>query len=240
MTIHATRDDADLELIGLGPAGVWPAWWRSFAGSLPTEWNFTSALLPGRAGRIDDPLLTTLEEQVLDVIEWVEARPAAQVPLHLLGICSGALLAHETAAHLSRAGYSDIHVHLVNPASPVGAPVLSTLSRAEFAAAAVAEGLIAQELVANPSMAELYLPALQADIAVAEGCGGLTRLGGCKVNVYLTPERPDIVQEWKRAVGLDAVEPVALSSTERALIADPASALAVPLMLQVSRAMDLL
>ena len=240
--MHAPAQGSRLSIIGFGPAGVWPTWWTDFAARIPADWHFVSAVLPGRARRVAEPALSSVAQQVADVAGWIEDELEQSSEIHLLGFCSGALLAYETAVFLSDRGTST-HLHLVNPPAPKGASstqtTITNLSPADFERALIAQGLIPKGLAQSREAMDLFAPALWADIAAVERSVGVPEhaLQG-ELLVYHTRDNPDAAEIWCEQTGITPDRVVALLADGRDLIDHPGQVLAVPLALEVSHLLD--
>ena len=233
-SVHRLVDDADVSVFGFGPAGTWPAWWAGFAARLPNDWTVISAVLPGRAQRLDVPPLTSVEEQAEDVLAWLEAEVVNYRAVHLLGVCSGALLAYEAGRGLRKAGVC-ARVHMVNPPPPDGVRDVSTLRDAELIDRLRREALLPDALAVDPSLTEMFIPALQGDIAAAESyTADSDDCESAEVTFYCSPDDTNVRSAWE-ARGIVIDRQIPLIATEREVVDEPERHLARLLELEIRK-----
>jgi surfactin synthase thioesterase subunit len=139
-------------------AGAGAAPFRSWAPALEYAAAVYGVRLPGRESRQREPLVTVLGEAVAMLTQEVIALNAPRVAL--FGMCSGALLAFETAKALQMSGRGDKLAHLlvasqVPPRALAKAPIEPGDDIARY---------IPESLRAKAEVLEVLLPILRADI----------------------------------------------------------------------------
>jgi surfactin synthase thioesterase subunit len=124
--------------------------------------------LPGRGGRLDEPPLTTLSAARDAVVAGVGFAP----PFVLFGHSLGAVLAFEVARVLEARGAGPACVVVSAARAPHVASPLAPIS--QLGDAALIEHLAGgpdsaiRDVLDDPELHELVLPALRADLALAE------------------------------------------------------------------------
>jgi medium-chain acyl-[acyl-carrier-protein] hydrolase len=170
--VRAVRHDAAARLFCFAPAGAGAGAFKGWAGLLPGHVEVLPVVLPGREGRLSEAPLSSLPALVEAMLPALY--PALRrTPFIFYGHSMGAWLALELTRALRRAR-RPLPTHLIvaarrapqlpSPRSPLG-----DLPRDAFVAA-VRERYqaIPDALVAQPSLLDLFLPALRADFQAIE------------------------------------------------------------------------
>jgi medium-chain acyl-[acyl-carrier-protein] hydrolase len=140
----------------------WGAW-------LPASFDAYAVQLPGRANRLREPprrSLPGLVEELADVLA-----PALKRPTILFGHSMGALLAFEVARVLRRRGDPEPRALLLSGCRAAHVPARTRwreLDDEDFVAVLATLGGTPAEVLENRELVELALPALRADLELAE------------------------------------------------------------------------
>jgi surfactin synthase thioesterase subunit len=122
--------------------------------------------LPARESRLDEPALTTMEELVAECAAAVsvEVRP----PFALLGHCSGAWTAYETARALAADvnGPEVLYVTGDAPSTDRSEPSIDHGKDGELMRFLELAGHTPTDVLTNPELLDFVLPALRADLEV--------------------------------------------------------------------------
>lgn len=147
-----------------GSAALYRPWKAALAGIATVE----SPELPGRGALFGAPFPTDIAALAEDLAATLSQRTA---PLVLYGHSMGALLAFEAARALARQGVSVAGLVLSGRAAPHldGPPrARHTLSDAELAAELRKIGGTSGEVLANPDLLAITLPAVRADFRMVD------------------------------------------------------------------------
>lgn len=158
-----------LRLLCLPFAGGGPLAFRSWAAALPAGVELLVAQLPGRERRLGEAPCSDIGTITEALCAAIPARPEA--PLALFGHSMGGALAHDLAVALTRAGHPPAVVavagrqapHLVHRRRP-----LHRLTDVALLATLAEMGGTPAEVLGNSELMALMLPALRADILLAE------------------------------------------------------------------------
>jgi surfactin synthase thioesterase subunit len=128
--------------------------------------------LPGRGDRFREDPITDLEALIGQIA--TAALSLTDRPFVFLGHSLGALLSFETARELRRRGDS-LPVHLFAagrsaPQIPETGPSLHRLPDKELIEELATLGGMPEEILAEPDLIELVLPAVRADLFINETC----------------------------------------------------------------------
>jgi surfactin synthase thioesterase subunit len=161
--------DANLQLIGIPHAGGGASAFADWPGLVPEGVAFHALELPGHGARMREPLETDFDRLVERLAG--ELADVIDGPYALFGHSLGALLAFEVA----RALRDDIGEPAGLLVAGRNAPSLPSAHRPihhlpddEFVAALRGYGGLPEALSASPELLQLFLPALRADITLAE------------------------------------------------------------------------
>lgn len=166
------RPNARLRLFCFPHAGVGASAYRAWAGLVPDTVEVRAVQLPGRESRLREPCVTAMPALVEDVAAALEPLLFDR-PFALFGHSMGALLAFETARRLARVpGAAPLHLF----ASARRAPHLPARSRpiADLEEGAFLDEIrkrydgVPREVLEEPDLLALLLPALRADLALIE------------------------------------------------------------------------
>lgn len=172
---RARREAPTRRLFCFPFAGAGASAYRDLPEALPAHIEVVAIQLPGREDRVQDRPFTRIEPVVRALAQVL--RPYLDLPAAFFGHSSGALLAYEVARALT-GRYADPApgqppMHLIASGCPhprrraLGRP-LAGLPDEELIADVVALNGTALEVVDNPQLLQLVLPALRADVSMAE------------------------------------------------------------------------
>ena len=172
ITCPEPRPEASLRLFCFHFAGGDASLFRLWASRLPPSIEVCPIELPGRATRRDEPPITRFPELLEQLARRV--RPFLNhAPSAFFGHSFGGILAFELARWLRREG-APSPVRLFLSACPAlhvrtqPAPSISHLSDAEFLAEISTRFGAPREVLETPEVRDTVLPALRADLLVAE------------------------------------------------------------------------
>lgn len=158
-------------LYAFAHAGAGAADLRAFAAHAPDWLDVAAVRLPGRERRIAEPLPHSLQAVVEEAAASIAAEHRPELPVFLFGQCAGGLIAFETARRLCAQDRAPAGLALSAPPSPdqdfAGAAQIA--ASVEFAANMNAMGALPDEVMADPALLDVVLPALRADFALFEG-----------------------------------------------------------------------
>ncbi|MDG4865280.1 alpha/beta fold hydrolase [Streptomyces sp. T-3] len=167
---------------GGGSSYVYRGWQQAF----PDDIDVCPIELPGRGARIREPLLTTLDALVDDVLTSMDDR--LERPFALFGYSFGAVLAFEAATRLQAHGRPPAHLAVAAYRAPSSAPVTDSDARlpdAEFREVLRKMGGTPAELLDNDAFMEMAMPVVRADMLVADAYGHRTPPPlSCPVSAY--------------------------------------------------------
>jgi medium-chain acyl-[acyl-carrier-protein] hydrolase len=166
----APRRPASARLFCFPYAGVGASVFRQWPAGLPVEFEVCAVQLPGRANRLHEPAVASIQALV-DVLVHVMT-PHLDLPFAFFGHSMGAVLAFEVARGLASRGVPPSHLIVSGrrpPHIPDLAPPLHGLPDPEFVAEINRRyGGIHPEIFKNRDILALLLPCLRADIAALE------------------------------------------------------------------------
>lgn len=159
-----------MHLVCLPYAGAAAAAYRSWGAGLPEEIEVFAAQLPGRGWRLREPLLPDLGGMADEVVAAVLAE--VPEPLAVFGHSMGAWLGLEVVRRLESRGIRPRGLFVSGRQGPkigVVHPPLANLEEAAFVGEVQRRyGGIPEEILAEPDLLELLLPAVRADIGALE------------------------------------------------------------------------
>lgn len=162
------RPGAARRLVCFGPAGGGPSFYRKWPDLLPTDVELLAVQLPGREARLAEPATHGIERSADSVARVLaEAGPA---PTILFGHSMGALIAYETA-HRLRALLAAERLALVVSGREAPDRVMTDVAFTHLPDEAFLHhvsrryGGIPIEVMQEPELQELVIPALRADFA---------------------------------------------------------------------------
>ena len=165
------RTRARARLFCFGHAGGSAAVFRKWADLLPADVEMLAVQLPGRGGRLSEPVVDSIPALVERLLPALE--PHLDRPYALFGHSMGAVLASEVARRLddgTGAGPRHLFVSGRRPAHVAsGESLLHALSDAQFVVEINRRyGGIPHEVAQHRDLLELLLPSLRADIKALE------------------------------------------------------------------------
>lgn len=144
---------------------------RSWARQLPDTIGLQPVELPGRGGRLREPVIERWESLLDDVLATVR-RQAGGRPCALYGHSLGALLAFECARRLRRAGGPEVVELFVSghraPHLPSFVPPMHDLPRPEFIDRLRDYDATPELVLQNAELMDLFEPILRADMTLSE------------------------------------------------------------------------
>lgn len=189
------QSSASWQLFCFSHAGGGPSFFRPWCAALQPEIAVRRVLLPGREWRLDEPPFRHIADLVDPLCAGLE--PHLDRPYALFGHSMGAAVAYEVARRLSAgpAGGPGCLIVSGRRAPGLGASHrrLSTLPDDEFAAEVARLGGIPPEVLGEPGLLSMLLPALRADYELAETYQPLP--GGpldCPVVAYVSASDPAV------------------------------------------------
>jgi surfactin synthase thioesterase subunit len=142
---------------------------RSWAQRLPDTIDLRPVELPGRGGRIREPVISRWESVLDDVLATMRQTGA---PCALYGHSLGALLAFECARRLRRDGGPEVVELFVSghraPHLPRSVPTMHDLPRAEFIARLRDYEGTPEVILQDVDLMDLFEPILRADFTLSE------------------------------------------------------------------------
>lgn len=176
-------------------AGGGPSFFRPWRAALQPENAVRRVLLPGREWRLEEPPF----RHIADLMEPLCAAlgPFLDQPYALFGHSMGAVVAYEVARRFSDAGPAGPACLIVSghraPGLAGKRPPLSGLPDHEFLAEVARLNGIPAEVLSEPELLDMLLPALRADFELAETYqpfpgGGLD----CPVVAYMGTSDPEV------------------------------------------------
>ncbi|XP_043995505.1 S-acyl fatty acid synthase thioesterase, medium chain isoform X2 [Gambusia affinis] len=136
-------------------------------------WAVFAVKLPGRESRAREPFFDNMQQIVDEVISALLPL-LKEKPFAMFGHSFGALTSFAVAEDLKKVhNLEPVHMFLSGASAPhsetrLKAPKRSELSDSEFLRWLAAVGGTPPELLANPDVVRLFLPALRADLHVVE------------------------------------------------------------------------
>jgi surfactin synthase thioesterase subunit len=166
LTCFRPRPAARRRLVCFGPAGGGPSFYRRWPDLLPTDVELLAVQLPGREARLAEPAAHSVESSAGIVAQALaEAGPR---PTILFGHSMGALIAYETAHRLrGQRGAADVALVVSGREAPdrrmTDTGFMDLTDEAFLRYVAQRYGGIPIEVMQEPELRELIVPALRAD-----------------------------------------------------------------------------
>lgn len=156
-------------LVCFAHAGGGPMAFRGWARGLAPDVEVWTATLPGRAGRVREPLARSWRPLVEEMAAAVAER--VPPPVALFGHSLGALIAFEVARELTRRGAGPAHL-VVSARDAPDVPQTASLPETDAALldqVAGAYGGVPDAVLASDELLRHFLPILRADLELAVG-----------------------------------------------------------------------
>jgi surfactin synthase thioesterase subunit len=186
--------DASRHLFCFAHAGGGPSFFRPWRAPLAPEIAVRRVLLPGREWRLEEPPFRHITELLGPLCAALE--PHLDQPYAVFGHSMGAVVAFEVARWFSRSSAAGPRCLIVSGRRAPGLPPgrrLSELPDDEFVAEVGRLNGIPPEILDEPELLEMMLPALRADYELTETYqplpGGLLN---CPVVAYLGTDDPEV------------------------------------------------
>ncbi|MFG1780493.1 thioesterase II family protein [Micromonospora sp. NPDC049051] len=161
--------DPRVRLLCFPQAGGGTATFRPLSAVFPPSVDLCALRLPGRESRRRETPLTDMHETVAEVIktlgEWDD------VPLALLGYCSGSFVAYQVARELTQAGRPPVRlIVLASPGPRVVAPErrIHTLAEPDLITYLRDSRITPESVLSDRNLFGMFEPAIRADFAVYE------------------------------------------------------------------------
>lgn len=164
-----TNPRAEARLFCFPYAGGGDSIFRAWQKVLPEAIAVCPVQLPGRGARISEPPFTELGLLVRAAAQALA--PHLDKPFAFFGHSMGALVGFELARHLRRGGGPQpVHLFVSGRCSPqtLKEPLADDLPDSEFREALRRYNGTPAEVLENPELMELLLPAVRADFAVCK------------------------------------------------------------------------
>jgi surfactin synthase thioesterase subunit len=149
-----------------GSTHIYQGWARHFR----DEMDIKAVSLPGRSHRLREAPLCDWDQLLANLRE--ELTPWLEVPHVLLGHSFGGRIAYEMAQGLESEGLETTQMVIVSgcrsPRHPQNLPMMHLLSDAEFLEAIGTMAGTPPEVLENPAIMRIMLPALRADMMLSE------------------------------------------------------------------------
>ncbi|XP_051992477.1 S-acyl fatty acid synthase thioesterase, medium chain isoform X2 [Xyrauchen texanus] len=202
--------DAAVRLICFPWAGGGSIHYARWGKTLNSSVEVYSVRLPGREGRAREPPFQNMQE-VLDEVISALLPQLKEKPFALFGHSFGAMTCFAFAEHVKRVyNLEPIHMFLSGASAPYSevrlqAPKRSHLSDQEFLTWVISIGGTPPEILANVELMKLFLPALKADLSIAENYSRpSTPFLSCPVSCFDGKEdTPHDLQAWKNMTSGD-------------------------------------
>jgi medium-chain acyl-[acyl-carrier-protein] hydrolase len=160
-----------LRLLCFPHVGAGASVFNDWADQIPAESELCAVRYPGRENRLDEPPFDDLPS-LLERLGAVLA-PQLDRPFVLFGHCSGSIVAFELARWLRRRGLAQPDLLVVSsieaPAVRIVDPPMHLMPTAELFARVAEFGGVAQEILADAEMLEMFEPILRSDYRLVEG-----------------------------------------------------------------------
>ena len=201
------RQDDGVRLFCIPCAGYGAAMYRSWINARPGILDVYPVQPPGRANRLGEPAVASIPDLAARLAKAIA--PLTDRPYAFFGHSFGATLAAFTCLELERAGYP-VPVHLFlsarhPPNCPSPVPPMSHMSDDEFVSEINTRyGGIPEQILNEPDILAMLLPALRADIRALELIEGqravdlpspITTFGGLSDSI-ISADLIDYWQDW--------------------------------------------
>lgn len=162
------RPQREMLFVAVPPVGYGAAFWNPVSERLDERAELRAVRLPGRETRYTEPALRRLDRAAAEVaaVVWGEA---GNLPVVLVGACSGALVAFE-AARLVRADSDAGCLVVLGQPHPAAAArtSLHTLPAPELMRALIEAGMLSPQVTWDAQTFAFFEPAIRADLEMVE------------------------------------------------------------------------
>jgi surfactin synthase thioesterase subunit len=186
--------DGGIQLFCFAHAGGGPALFRPWRGALAPDPVVRPVQLPGRESRLDE----TPFRRMADLLDPLCAAlaPYLDRPYALFGHSMGAVVAYEVACHLPGSGPACLLVSGRAPKLAPGWRPVHALPDDEFLAEIIRLNGMPPEVLGEPDLLDMVLPALRADYELSETYrpppGQRLR---CPVTAFMSTSDPDVGEQ---------------------------------------------
>lgn len=167
--IRRPRPAAALSLFCFPYAGGAAAVFDSWSSRLTSDVEVVAMQPPGRAERIKDPPLVSMDSMVAELLGAIG--PYLTRPFVFFGHSNGALVGFELARRMQLLGLGGLqHLIISGKRAPQLPPIvtLHAQPRRELIESLRAYGGVPEEILQDDDFLDLYLPTLRADLALGE------------------------------------------------------------------------
>ncbi|XP_061660693.1 S-acyl fatty acid synthase thioesterase, medium chain [Syngnathoides biaculeatus] len=206
ITCFKKRPDAVVRLICFPWAGGGSIHYARWGTVLNSSIEVFGVKLPGRESRAKEPFFKNMQ-QIVDEVLHLLLPILKEKPFALFGHSFGAFTSYAVADALKKLqNIEPVHIFLSGAPAPysetrIQAPKRSDLSDDDFLKWLISIGGTPPELLANPEVLNLFLPALKADLHVVENykCAKPVNAGfSCPVSCFDGKDDiPHDLQAWK-------------------------------------------
>jgi surfactin synthase thioesterase subunit len=148
---------------GSGAAAV-----RGLAEAAASWLRVVAVRLPGREALADLEPLRDVDVAAAEVAHQIQADLRHRPPATVYGHCAGAIFGYEAAALLPPESLAALVVSSHEPPDRIPVSLAWTLPDDDFLARVAQDGFLPEEVLANPELKELALPALRGDYEAVE------------------------------------------------------------------------
>jgi medium-chain acyl-[acyl-carrier-protein] hydrolase len=159
-------------LLAVGPLGHGATFWRSVASHVPDQVELRAVRLPGRENRYTESPYVKVQDAAREIADDLLAELPDR-PVSVAGLCSGAVIAFETARELERRGTSGLPSRLVlaDRVHPTARPPFEptySLPSANLFERLVARDLLPPVVADDPSVFTIFESTWRGDLELIE------------------------------------------------------------------------
>ncbi|KAA2257570.1 thioesterase [Solihabitans fulvus] len=167
---HGSATDPELRLVCFPHAGGASSFFRTWPHHLPDGMELLATCYPGRQGRFAEPHATSMDDLADSITDALSS--FVDTPLALFGHSMGAYVAYEVALRLTaKYDVRPLKLFVSGSAAPqLNEPSGLDLADSDALVTSVrAMGSVSGQVIDNPELLEMVLPALRADFRLTEG-----------------------------------------------------------------------